>query len=79
MEYIAKGQRVRRFHIETSDDGTTWTRRASNVETTTIGYKRIIPLNGATDNYGDGFKVKAVRIVIDDSKACPLISKLAVY
>ena len=79
MEYIAKGQRVRRFHIETSDDGTTWIRRASNVETTTIGYKRIIPLNGATDNYGEGFKAKAVRIVIDDSKACPLISKLAVY
>lgn len=80
MEYIAKGQRVKKFHIEVSEDGTTWTRRASNVETTTVGYKRIIPLNGSTSNsYGTGFAAKGVRIVIEDSKACPLISKLAVY
>jgi alpha-L-fucosidase len=80
MEYIAKGQRIRKFHIETSPDGVTWTRRADNVETTTVGYKRIIPLNGSTQaSYDDGFKVKALRIVIEDSKACPLISKVAVY
>lgn len=80
MEYIAKGQRVRKFHIETSADGKTWVRRASNVETTTIGYKRIVPLNGSTSNsYDDGYKVKAIRVVIEDSKACPLISKIAVY
>lgn len=80
MEYIAKGQRVRKFHIETSTDGVTWTRRADNVETTTVGYKRIIPLNGSTQaSYDDGFEVKALRIVIEDSKACPLISRVAVY
>ena len=80
MEYIAKGQRVRKFHIETSADGIEWTRRASEVETTTVGYKRIVPLNGSTAaSYGEGFKAKAVRIVIEDSKACPLISKVAVY
>ena len=80
MEYIAKGQRVKKFHIETSEDGKTWTRRASNVETTTVGYKRIIPLHGNTANsYGAGFNVKGVRVVIEDSKACPLISKVSVY
>ena len=80
MEYIAKGQRVKKFHIETSEDGNSWTRRASNVQTTTVGYKRIIPLNGSTSNsYGAGFKAKAVRIVIEDSKACPLISKVGIY
>ena len=80
MEYIAKGQRVRKFYIETSADGTNWTRRAGNVETTTIGYKRIIPLNGSTSSsYDNGFKVKALRIVIEDARACPLISKVAVY
>ena len=80
MEYIAKGQRVKRFHIETSEDGKEWTRRATNVETSTIGYKRIIPLHGSTSNsYGSGYKVKALRIVIEESKACPLISKVAVY
>ena len=80
MEYIAKGQRVRKFHIETSSDGTAWTRRAANVETTTVGYKRIIPLNGSTSSsYDEGYNVKALRIVIEDSKACPLISRVAVY
>ena len=80
MEYIAKGQRVRKFHIETSTDGTAWTRRATNVETTTVGYKRIVPLNGSTSSsYGEGYNVKALRIVIEDSKACPLISRVAVY
>ena len=80
MEYIARGQRVKKFHIETSEDGTTWTRRATNVETTTVGYKRIIPLNGSTTNsYDTGYKAKGVRIVIEDSKACPLISKVGIY
>ena len=50
------------------------------METTTVGYKRIVPLNGSTAaSYGEGFKAKALRIVIEDSKACPLISKVAVY
>ena len=80
MEHIAKGQRVRKFYIETSADGTTWTRRASEVETTTVGYKRIVPLNGSTvASYDAGIKAKALRIIIEDSKACPLISKVAVY
>ena len=80
MEFIAKGQRVRRFRVEISADGKVWTPVARDVETTTIGYKRIIPLNGSTsDSYGEGYEAVKLRIVIEDSKACPLISKISVY
>ena len=80
MEYIAKGQRVKRWKIETSADGTNFTQRATSIQTTTVGYKRIVPLNGSTSNsYGTGYQAKALRITIEDSRACPLISKLAVY
>ena len=80
MEYIPKGQRVKKFRIEVSADGRTWERVAADVETTTIGYKRIIPLNGSTsESFGDGYDVRKLRVVIEDSKACPLISKLSVY
>lgn len=80
QEYIAKGQRVKQFTIETSTDGSSWTRRASNITTSTIGYKRIIPLNGSTrSSYEDGYNVKFVRIKIADSRACPLIHTVSVY
>lgn len=80
MEYIAKGQRVKRWKIETSADGNNFTQRATSIQTTTVGYKRIVPLNGSTSNsYGAGYQAKALRITIEDSRACPLISKLAVY
>lgn len=80
MEYIAKGQRVKGFKIETSANGTSWTQRATNVQTTTVGYKRIIPLNGSTSSsYGNGYEAKALRITISDSRACPLLSKIGVY
>ncbi|MCM1349356.1 MAG: alpha-L-fucosidase [Firmicutes bacterium] len=81
MEHIAKGQRVKGFTIETSEDGSTWTRRAQNIETTTIGYKRIIPLNGSTSSSytATPYTAKAVRITINDSRACPLLSSISVY
>jgi alpha-L-fucosidase len=80
MEYIAKGQRVKKFTVETTQDGVNWTRRATGVQTTTIGYKRIVPLNSNTANsYGAGYDVMGVRITIEDSRACPLISKVSVY
>jgi alpha-L-fucosidase len=61
-------------------DGKSWTQRGGGVQTTTVGYKRIIPLNGSTNNsYGSGYSAKYVRITIEDSKACPLISKVSVY
>lgn len=80
MEYIAKGQRVRGFKIETSADGSTWTQKATNIGQTTIGYKRIIPLNGSTSSSFDaGTQAKALRITITDSRACPLLHTISVY
>lgn len=80
MEYIRKGQRVRKFHIEISEDGKTWKPIAEKCTTTTIGYKRIIPLNGSTsDSYGKGYQAKGLKIVIDDSKACPLLHSIKVF
>ena len=80
QEFIRKGQRVKGFSIETTADGTTWTPRATNIQTTTIGYKRIIPLNGSTsESYGSGYKVRGLRVKITDSRACPLLHTLSVY
>ncbi len=80
MEFIKLGQRVKKFTIETSEDGVNFTPRATNIAQTTIGYKRIIPLNGNTSNsYGDGFRAKALRITINDSKACPLLHTVSIY
>ncbi len=80
QEYIRKGQRVKGFMIETTEDGIAWTQRATNIQTTTIGYKRIIPLNGSTsDSYDGGFVVTGLRVRITDSRACPLLHTLSVF
>ena len=80
MEYIKLGQRVKSFTIETSTNGTDWTKRGGNIATTTIGYKRIIPLNGSTArSYDAPVLAKYVKITINESKACPLISKISIY
>ena len=67
QEYIKLGQRVKKFEIEL------WKNNAWNKVTgaTTIGYKRIIKLDPAVAN--------KVRVRITDSKACPLISNVAVF
>lgn len=77
MEPIRLGQRIRAFHIEYSADGSNWTKAPGTM--TTVGYKRILPLNGSTSNYGSGYSVKAIRLTIDDSRACPLLSNLSVF
>lgn len=80
QEYIPKGQRVKGFRIETSADGETWTPAANGVGQTTIGHKRIIPLSGGTtSSYNAPTTAKAVRIVITDSRACPLLHTVSVY
>lgn len=77
MEYIKLGQRVKKFTIETSLDGDSWTKRASGT-TTTIGYKRIVPLNGSTSTYS-AVKAKYLRITIDDARGCPTLHTLSVF
>ncbi len=80
QEPIQLGQRVKAFSIETSQDGQTWKRQATNIAQTTIGYKRIIPLNGSTSSsYGTGVKARYLRISITDSRACPLLNNIGVY
>lgn len=80
QEPIKLGQRIKDFKIEYSEDGSTWTELCPNMQTTTVGYKRIIPLNGSTSNsYGNGYNAKQLRITILDSRACPLLSNLNVY
>jgi alpha-L-fucosidase len=67
QEYIKLGQRVKSFEIETWKDNA-WKKA---VGATTIGYKRILKL--------DQVKTNKIRIRITESKACPLIAKVAVY
>ena len=67
QEYIKLGQRVKNFSVEIAKDGK-WVTVAKG---TTIGYKRILKI----------FPTEAqnIRIVISDSKACPVISNVEVY
>ncbi|MGQ7867955.1 alpha-L-fucosidase [Sunxiuqinia sp. sy24] len=67
QEYIQLGQRVKAFSLEANINGT-WKKIG---EATTIGYKRIVPV--------DEVKTSQLRIRILDSKACPVLSNLEVY
>lgn len=79
QEYIKKGQRIKAFKIETSLDGLNYSKQGGDIATTTVGYKRIIPMSGNTQVYGDGVNAKYVRITISDAKACPLLHTISVY
>lgn len=68
QEYIPLGQRVEAFRIEALDCKGNWKVIASE---TTIGYKRIV--------LTDKCEATAIKIVIDDSLACPLINNVEVY
>lgn len=67
QEYIKLGQRVKSFAVEIEKDGT-WQEVAQG---TTIGYKRILRINPV--------EAQKIRLVIKESKACPLISNVAVF
>jgi alpha-L-fucosidase len=67
QEYIELGQRIKKFSVEVFQNGN-WKKVA---DATTIGYKRILPLNGV--------QAEKLRIVFDDAKACPVISTLGIY
>ena len=69
QEYIPLGQRVKAFSIQVRVNGewTGWGRGA----TTTIGYKRIV--------LGETVTADAVRISINDAKACPVLNGFALF
>jgi alpha-L-fucosidase len=67
QEYIKLGQRVKSFTVEVWKNNS-WKQVAM---ATTIGYKRILKLNGT--------ETSKLRVTINDSKACPVISSLEVF
>lgn len=67
QEYIQLGQRIKSIAIEANVAGT-W---QPVTQATTIGYKRILRLNGVETN--------KIRINILASKACPVISNIEIY
>lgn len=67
QEFIKLGQRVQEFSVQ-AQVGNDWKTVATG---TTIGYKRILKL--------DPIQTDKIRVNIARSKACPLISNIAVY
>jgi alpha-L-fucosidase len=67
QEYIKAGQRVKAFQVEIREEDK-WRKIA---EGTTIGYKRILKV--------DPVNAKEVRVTINDSKACPMISNISIF
>ena len=65
-EYIKLGQRVKSFKLVYHKDGK-WFDLA---EGTTIGHERIFEVSAETD---------AVKLIVNDAKACPLISAMEIY
>jgi alpha-L-fucosidase len=67
QEHIALGQRVRKFSVEAEVNGQ-WQEVAAG---TTVGYKRILPLNGV--------KSDKLRVRFIDSRGPLTIARVAVY
>ena len=67
QEYIELGQRVKSFSVEALIDN----RWQTVAKGTTIGYKRILKINPV--------KTSKIKVVISDSKACPVLSAIEVY
>ncbi|HYF69273.1 MAG TPA: alpha-L-fucosidase [Ohtaekwangia sp.] len=67
QEYIKLGQRIKSFNVEIWKDNE-WQRVAAE---TTVGYKRIVKIEPVLTH--------KVRINITASKACPLLSNVAIY
>ena len=74
-EYIALGQRVRKFTLEAMVDGQWQPLKDSLADPddglTTIGHRRIVCFPTVTATH--------LRLTILDSKACPLLSRIGVY
>lgn len=65
-EHIKLGQRVKAFELQSYSNGK-WQPLASG---TTIGHERILKVSADAE---------AVRLVVKDSKACPVISSMEIY
>lgn len=68
QEYIPLGQRVKSFTVEALNADGSWTEIASE---TTIGYKRIIPIEEVTTS--------KIRLNITGSYACPVLNGFALF
>lgn len=79
QEYIRLGQRVKGFNIQYSADGSSWNTASSNEAMTTIGYKRIIPLNGSVSGLASGYTARYIRVNITSARACPTLHTVSVY
>ncbi len=79
QEYIRLGQRVKSFSIQYSTNGTSWNNASSQEAMTTIGYKRIIPLNGSVNGLPTGYTARYIRVNITAARACPLLHTISVY
>lgn len=80
QEYIRLGQRISSFSVEYSQDGKSWHPCAQSLISSTVGYKRIIPLNGdVTRSYCNPVRAKYLRINILDARACPILHTLSVF
>lgn len=67
QEYIRLGQRVQAFSVDVWKGGA-WVNAAAG---TTIGYKRILELTPVS--------TQKIRVTITKSKACPVLSEIALY
>lgn len=71
QEYIPLGQRVKKFSVETSNDGSTWTVVPFNENMTTIGYKRILHFSTVT--------ARKIRVRFIDAKGPLCINAVGAY
>ena len=67
QEHIPLGQRIRKFRLEALVEGD-WEHIADG---TTIGYKRILRF--------ETVNASSLRLLIEDSRACPILSAIGVY
>ncbi|CAN4119399.1 unnamed protein product [Withania somnifera] len=68
QEPIQMGQRIIEFHLDMFDENGKWQHVVSG---TTVGYRRLLLFPTV--------KSHLLRLVIDKSRTCPLISHLAIY
>lgn len=68
QEPIQMGQRIAEFHLEIIDGDDEWKKVAGG---TTVGYQRLLRFRTV--------KSRFLRLVIDDSRAEPLVSYLGIY